>query len=79
MEMEEENYWFIPDNGANSFVRQRARNTESKKSFKVKFCNMCHRAYESFYENNSSGLNYYDGFITYGLDRKTCGSCNEPS
>ena len=44
--MEEENYWFVPDNGASSFAKQRSRDKESKKTFRVKFCNTCNRAYE---------------------------------
>ena len=77
--MEEENYWFVPDNGASSFAKQRSRDKESKKTFRVKFCNTCNRAYELFYGNNKTELHYHDEFITYGLDRKTCGRCNEPS
>ena len=75
----EDKYWFIPDNGARSTVRQNARDSESKKSFRVKFCIICNKAHELCYENNRTELYYHDDFTTYGLDRKICGVCDESS
>ena len=72
----EGNDWFIPKIGYQYLPKQRINErADSRKSFRVKFCNTCMRIYERFWENNRELLNYYDGFPSIGLDRGICKNC----
>ncbi len=70
----EDRDWFIPKSVYNSEIEQRDRRGRDK-FFRVKYCTSCNIAHETFWQDNKEMTNRYDGFVTIGLDRKTCIKC----
>ncbi len=77
----EDKYWMIPSTTlASNKIRENDRaDSRTRKSFKVKFCNKCRRCWEKTWFDCKLRIKYYDEFTTYGLERKDCEKCSEPS
>ena len=72
----EGNDWFLPKIRYEYLPKQRINErADSHKSFRVKFCGICMRSYERFWEDSRSELRYYDEFPSIGLDREVCKKC----
>ena len=74
----EQKDWFVPKYIYSSTAESEYnRRGKTNKSFNVKFCSTCSRAYETFFYNCKSSYAYYEDFVTIGLERKICEKCNE--
>ena len=71
--------WFMPKHNDMYYYQYRVKEKENNKKFKVKYCNSCNKAYEKSWENTGSIINYYDDFVTYGLERSKCERCSKSS
>ena len=74
----EDKCWFIPRNRDISSYKVRLNSrADSRQSFRVKYCNKCHKSHETAWEDCKSVTRYYDDFVTYGLERSVCERGNQ--
>ena len=72
--------WFIPKTDSRTICVTRVNEGESRRaSFSLKLCTICNKVYEYFFADNKRQVKYYEGFVTLGLERKTCDKCNKSS
>ena len=71
--------WFIPRNYDTRYQERLNARADSRKSFKVKYCNDCKAAHEKIWEDSKSVTRYYYDFVTIGLERSKCERCSKSS